>query len=466
MTTLHDRLNELADDVSASVATGDLDADLWKRGKRLQRRRQVASASFAAVLVLAIGSLATVVVDATSGPELPAADADATLALPDELYLASPWANGTEETGPIGPLAALVGAERRTFWGDSTLGVTGVTPTGDYAFLDLESRAETYDVDPGVKLSADGERVAYLLTGETDEEANTFQGDPVVGLAVLDTVTGTTTEQRIPTDHGLEVDDFTWIGDTLVMRYSQYLTFEEGSSTSTRPVLLRWNLKTGAADAGLPRSSYPDLFESAPAGDRVVVTSGRRTFVIVSADGETEPGPRLDVATDSPVFLSPDGRRLATNKDPDGPHTVSNLAGPVVVGPATGAGAGTTRKVEPVVIEQQEDGETMTGSVSSVSSVEAAVVGWRDNDHLVVAAGDGYEVIDVTDVTLGFTEPLVTLPQAYGMQPQVADDALQAPTFAAAEPDGPGDPRRILWLGGGLLVTLAGAAFWRSRVRL
>ncbi len=90
-----------------------------------------------------------------------------------------------------------------------------------------------------------------------------------------------------------------------------------------------------------------------------------------------------------------------------------------MVGPATGPRAGTTRKVERVVIEQQveqqeNDEELMTGSVSSASSVEAAVVGWRDNDHLVVAAGDGYEVIDVIDVTQGVTEPLVTLPMGYG----------------------------------------------------
>ncbi len=52
----------------------------------------------------------------------PAADADAASgACPDRIYDREPVGDlGVEDTGPIGPLVALVGAERRTFWGEST----------------------------------------------------------------------------------------------------------------------------------------------------------------------------------------------------------------------------------------------------------------------------------------------------------------------------------------------------------
>lgn len=447
MTTFTERLHGLADDAPQGGALDE--GELWSRGKRLQRRRRVVTASFVAVLVLAIGSLATMVVDVVDRPDLPAADTDAVLGLPDRLYIASPWTAGTDDVGPIGPLVALVGAERRTFWGDETLEVTGVSVAGDYAFLDLESMATTIDVRPDALLSPDGRWVAYLLTGETSDEPYTLDGDPVVGVAVYDTVTGETRRHPVASRHGLDRDDLVWIGDTLLFRYLEYgdAGVERGETTSTSLEgggVLRWDLVADTSTTAVYQDD-PSYFTAVAWGSDVVVKDRLRTFSIVSADGGVTPGPRLSVRSEDPVFVSPDGQRLATQIDDDGPDVYSG--GPSVLGVAdmNGDAAGVVRRVP--------------------QDPSATIIGWRDDSHLAVLperAETGYVSLDVDT---GETSPLVELPMALRLQPQVAAEALQGPLFAAPEPDGPGDPRRIVWLGGGLVLLLAGAGVWRHRAR-
>lgn len=445
MSTLHERLHELADDgPDGSVSAGS--DELWQRGRRLQRRRRAVSVTLVAVLVLGLGSLTTLVVDATAGRSIPAADADAVLGLPDRLYLPSPWTDGTDETGPIGPLVALVGAERRTSWTEETIDVSGVSTSGDYVFLDLESRASGSSFDNGVRLSPGGRWVAYAVTGETDEEPYSGDGDPVVGVAVYDSVTGETLREIVPTDHGLDVQDLVWIGDTLVTPYSQVRSWDEdGGVRLSGQRVHRWSPADGTVEPALARPDVPGFVEATPAGDQVAVTTGRRGYEIVAADGTAEAGPRLSTATEGPVHVSPDGRTVAMRADPDSPSLFSSEPGRLVSAPTAGEQAGVATDVGDVLVSE--------------------VAAWRDDDHVVARVADVPGLASV-DVTTGEVEPLVELPQAYGMEPQIAADAFAGPVFEAPEPDGPGDPRRIVWLGGGLLVLLAGAALWRSRVRL
>ena len=471
MTTLRDRLGQLADDApGAPGAPGTPDAadadgsrrgeePLWLQGRRLQRRRQAATALVAAVLVLVIGSLTTLVVGAVDREPVPPADADAALTLPDELYLAGPWSPGTEDTGPIGPLVALVGAERRSFWSYAGIQVAGVSTAGDYAFLDLEDRAVSAAFGTEPQLSPDGRWVAYPLSGTPTGEPCPAQGDKVTGVAVYDTVSGETTRAPVATTRGLDDQRLVWIGDTLVFTYGQYESCKQDGSSRGRLAHLRWDLSTGDIDVGLDYRTFPDLYGATPYGDRVVVATGRRSFEVVAADGAVEPGPRLDVTPKQQVFISPGGARVAANEDPDGARTATDSLGPVVVADATGRKAGTARRV----LREDARQEGQSADATSRSSTTDAVVGWRDDETLVIRDDRGYATLEVST---GRSESLVRLPPAYGIQPQVAADALRAPGFAAPPPGGQGDPRRMVWLGGGLIVLLAGAAFWRSRVRL
>ena len=444
MTTLTDRLCDLAEDAPAGEGTAGADGTLWARGKRRQRRDRVASSVLAVAVVVVMGTLASVVVDAVGQREAPVADADAELRLPDRLYVASPWTDGTDETGPIGPLVAVVAAVRRSFWGEQTLGVTGVSTTGGYAFLDLPSGAET-EYGRDLALSADGRFVGYLITGSTGAEPFTGAGDPVVGVAVYDTVSGETSQQRLETRHGLKVQGPEWIGRTLVLQHAQYVS--SGSDRSFRRADLRWDLDTGEVDEALPPSAYPDLARATALGDAVVVNRGSRGFDIVASDGTVMQGPRFDVAMNGPVHVSPDGFLSAGYEDASTPSTKSVGNESLVVADVRGGDAGVTRRVPDTV-----------GDV---------IVGWRDSEHLISWSTDedvsGYVTLDVST---GETEPLLELPGGVGgNQPQIAADALSAPSFVAAEPDGPGDPRRMVWLGALLVLLLGNLIVWRRRVR-
>lgn len=445
MPTLNERLHDLAEDApDAHQQTDGLDPTLWARGKRLQRRRRVGAAGIAAALALGIGSLTTLVVGATDQQVAPAADSTV-LGLPDRLYDPSPWTPDTGETGLLGPLVALVRAQRRTFWGDTSIGVTGVSTAGDYAFLDLPDRAEG-NSPQAVALSPNGRWVAYLVTGRTTGEPNTFPGDPVVGVAVYDSASGRTTRQVVETEHGLDVDQLMWIGDTVLLDYGQYDTFTANGSSTTRSPVLTWDLATGEVDRTVSPEAYPGLADATPAGDSVVVRSGPRRFQVVAADGSTIAGPRLDVKLDGPVHVTADGGLVASYENTDPPNVKSFGNSPLVVADLRGDQAGVTRRLPDTRGDR--------------------IVGWRDNEHLIVfesfAAAASYASLDVAT---GEKETLLVLPERFGSDVQVAYDALTGPSFAAPEPDGPTDPRWLVGLAGAIAVLLAGALTWRHRVR-
>jgi hypothetical protein len=453
MTTLTDRLQRLAQDApDAGHATGD--DGLWDRGRRLQRRRRAVTASLAVVLVLGLGSLTTLVVGVVDPRPVAVADADAALRLPDRFYDPGPWTPGVEETGPIGPLVALFDTERRTFWGESSTGIIGVSSSGEYAFLPLSGSAQVANGDVrDPRLSPDGRYVAYAVTGETRDEPNDLDGPALVGVGVYDTVTGETSEQLVPTDHGLAVENVGWIGDFVVMEYSQYDTFERTedgySTTSVDPGALRWDPSTDdLADTVSPRE-VPDLYDTTPVPDGLVLPDGQRRFSVVDVEGAVLALGEVDTRIEGRFLVSPDGTRVAGREDPDPAGTFGFRPSAIVVADLSGPRAGVTRDVV-------------------VSGGEP--VAWRGDDHLVVVADDrrdgDYAGLVSVDVDTGETEPLLDVQQGVFGFPQVAYDAWSAPMLAAPEPDRPGDPRRMVWLGGGLVLLLAGAAFWRSRVRL
>jgi hypothetical protein len=138
MSTLHDRLAELADDAPAA---GQLPGDLWQRGRRIARVRRAGTA----VVVLA-ACVALVIVWAgawsRARTSVEPAEPGTTAAIPATLYAPSRWLPGTSGH-PIGPLAGVLEAVRGRNVGLAPVGISALT--GEYRFLDLPGSASHDD---------------------------------------------------------------------------------------------------------------------------------------------------------------------------------------------------------------------------------------------------------------------------------------------------------------------------------
>ena len=203
--------------VDASAATSWA---TWRRARRA-RRRAVAAVAVGVVMLLAGG---LVVGEALTGGHQTApagAPYDALeLAIPQEIWLPSPWMSGTSDAGPLGPLALVATAPRRTSWFHAEDALFGVSAaTGAYRFLDLPGLDPTSSVEP--TLSPDGLHIAYYVRGQP--ESSSAQST-TTGYAVYDTVTGDLHVKQVPTTYGLLADTLTWAGNSsrLLACYGQY----------------------------------------------------------------------------------------------------------------------------------------------------------------------------------------------------------------------------------------------------
>lgn len=450
MSTLHDRLAELADEATAHPGASGASGDLWDRGRRYGRRRRGAAAALvvAVLLVLATGAGAWWQVR-PAGID-PAGD-PASLRLPERLYTPSGWTPGTDGTGPVGPLVAVVGAER-SGWTGSGLGLAGVTSDGEYAFLDLPGWRDDLGPDGETPaLSPDGRRLAYWYAEPGEDEGV----EVASGFAVYDTVTGKTVRQELNAPLGVMPADMAWSGDTLWIPVWEVESVEGGSggSWSAGRVggVVRWDV---AGSGEVVEGDPVDLSSMSGAtawGDRLVLQRGR-TVRSLAVDGEVTSLARLVGRTDGGVVaVSPGGTRLATLADTDPPGTVSDRPEEVVVAPVP---ARPGADVRPVPVG---------------SAPVDAIVGWRDDEHVVTlryaSTGAVYETVDVGT---GERRELVRLP-AENVSPGtlVAEDALRAPLVDAPAPPVRLDPRLVVVAGGGLAL-LAGVVslrLWRRRVQ-
>src|SRR4051794_28700803 len=118
MTTLHDRLADLAED----APSGGPAPELWDRGRRYQRRRRTGGGVIAVVVALALAALGGLDWWRARPEPMPASG---TPALPTKIWMPGKWLPGTDDAGPLGQLAAVQVATRGTWTGD-TDGVAGV----------------------------------------------------------------------------------------------------------------------------------------------------------------------------------------------------------------------------------------------------------------------------------------------------------------------------------------------------
>ena len=451
-TDLSERLAALADRAtstrSSAAGLGVPPAELWRRGRRRQVRRALA----ATVAVAAVSAIAGIG-GATAWQRVetvgPVTSPDDTMRLPDRLYNPGPWLEGTDEAGPIGPLVAVIGADRRS-WRSRSNGLVGVSgTTGEYRFLDLPDVAILNGEFPSAPaLSPDGTMLAYWTTGSSaDDPLIPMRGDrPVAGVAVYDTVTGEVHRKAVVSDHGLAPQGIAWSGDTV---WANYFTFNEGGVEpggygSTFGGELTWSPATEewATQTDFARSLIAD---GAAIGTESFVTAASRGkgYVEVGPRGEVRRF-RLDAKLAVPPYLSPSGKRVAGMGLPEDGDSQGQLL--VAELPRSGT-----------------DGPVTTRQVPGVRG--GAVLGWRDDTHVVVrsSAEDSHYV--TVDVATGATEPLVTPPAVnWTGGTTVAADAWSGPVTDAPEPDWPMDPRtRALRLGLGVAAACVVLVLWRRR---
>ncbi len=436
MTTLDQRLRDLAQDAPHG---GLPETDLWSRGKRRQRRRRAAVTTLTLVMVLGIGSLASLVIDPTRSSVAPAdSDATAVLNLPDRLYVPSPWLHGTDDTGPIGPLVAVVGAERKALFGGSSNGLVAVSAAGDYAFLDLPDVAVGPDLDVTFALSDDGRFVGYAFSdGSVTSSGQLGSVRIATGLAVYDTVTGEVQRLPLRSEFGLGVDTMTWRGSEVVADLRYFLeapTLEGSSARQGRPVV--WDAAEGTV-ARLSADAADRISSAYRTGSPLVALQGRK-LTVRDVEGRVVVSTTLDVDVDT-LAVSPDAAEAVLRVSTEGPGSSSDQEQEVRAVDLTGPEAGVSRVVPGVKA--------------------TSIAGWRDAEHAVLVDG-GNGVYWSVDLVTGEREKLLTLPEvSWGSGTTVAADALQGPVVTGADPPRVLNPIALLWLSGllgaGLVLLLA-----------
>lgn len=226
MDTLHDRLAELAEDAPRGGAPA---AELWVRGKRAYRLRAAALA--ATVLVVgAVGTGIGVRLADSSGDRdglVPPART-VRVALPIEYPVGAELPKLGETPGP---LAAIWVAPRAGGGAPEAIGL--VAKTGTFGTLPIDVPGNKYQAaNPGVALSPDGRRIAFL---DSKDE-----------LVIHDLVSGAI---ETPTIAGKGLAPYGWID-------ADHLYGSASSSSGTGDAD-GWAWKPGAAPELVNLAAYP-----------------------------------------------------------------------------------------------------------------------------------------------------------------------------------------------------------------
>jgi len=433
MSTLHDRLADLAGDAPA----GGPAPDLWDVGRRYHRRRRAGTVAALTVVLLAVSSvLGLGWVRSDPGIE-PAAPGTAP-ALPERFWEPSPWLPGTDGE-PTGPLAALVPAQRQGWW-SSTEGVVGVSATtGEYRFLDLPE-----DSGRDHALSPDGTKVAYWATGQTREtpQTNGGQEKTVAAVAVWHAGTGEVTRHEVGTDHGLAPSDLLW-GDSerLVLSWGQEMVGDdappsEQGGSSFRVGLRLWDL---ADEAGPVALDVGEGVQASNGRGQVLLTSSRRPVL----DLESGERSRVEITRSMGIgvsALSPDGSAVAYPRGNSNPNRLFLAEG---------------GKAPRLLLDERV----------------WAAIGWADDDTVAFVSRDVDldpipAAIESLDIRTGARQVLIDTGSFQPRPGNLASDLLAVDPVAYDEPATPWDPR----VASGLAVLVSAIALlalwgWRRRVR-
>src|SRR5690349_15682238 len=107
---LREAMLDLAAHAPSVARPDETAARTWRRARRV--RAAAAAAAVCVVLAVLAGIIASagVITLHESAPEVSQPYDPAKLALPDKVWRPSPWTSGTDEDGPLGPLALIATA--------------------------------------------------------------------------------------------------------------------------------------------------------------------------------------------------------------------------------------------------------------------------------------------------------------------------------------------------------------------
>lgn len=467
-----EQLKDALRDLAATAPTVDASAvnggTIWRRARR-DRRRAVAAAAIGFTVLLVGGMAAgSVVVSNDDGASFVAPPYDpASLAIPDEIWLPSPWTPGTSDAGPLGPLALIATAPRRTSWFHSdNNGLFGVSAaTGAYRFVDLPG----FDLDSSGEptLSPDGLHIAYYVKGQpTSSEVESA----TTGYGVYDTVTGRLHLKPVPTTYGLRPDTLTWTGDSsrLLACYGQYVD------------------RDGLSRGSFGAVSTASLLATRYVGEKVCAGSGFGPIRGIAGGsigsiGESVHNLRLYDAVSGQFQASWLRRITVAPATPLGAPMVSPSGDAVALEAQPQAGIGPK-----LYLAREGPGQRTAVPVPTPWVVDS--YGWTDEQHLLTRSWSNGLVCQDADVQT-FSGPVGPddVPQIFAvnvstgerclaMQLHGAADTWLNPAFAAdllARPFTPSasappsfrDPRIVPALGLISLVVAALALLYRLRVR-
>lgn len=435
MTTLHDRLEHVSEQAHAPVP--DVDA-LWQQGHRWRNRRRTGAAlvvASAACLVVGVG--AVVGLPSTADRTTPPADVPfEDLHIPREVYQPAEWAEGTAETGPPGPLAAVGMADRKRrdglFWLRDERAVFGVSAVdGSTHWLDLPEANPEFLYSSLLALTPDGTRVGYTVSGP----------DGVKGWGVYDVMTGESTQLRDPVVREIVGEQQFALGFSGDSRYLQTNYSLAGSKIRTDDSFVVWDVETG------------EQIEAEGTGHRYLPNTGSAPTGIVWSRDETTY--RLDPATG---------------------ETTSWTTPQRVVEWSVGPGA---KSAYLAYGERKNDKwRVFTGGGSEIRIPDDAridsLAGWRDADTLVLQSAHTmtFYFVDVTSGALVGTETIDSS-SADSMKlfnPHYASDMWANPLVPGVPPPVVEDPRPTraqvaLVVVPAIAIGALGLVLWRRRVR-
>ena len=440
MTTLHDRLADLADEAPTSLPA----PGLWDRGRRYHRRRRAGTLAIVAAALVVLVLLGGVSWQRSAPEPAPAAGH---VGLPDRVWTPSPWLPNTDAPGR---LIAVTTSDRGS-WKGMHPGVVGISATtGEYAFLDLPD-AELDHLDTAA-VSPDGRRVAYWITGETTGTPNSASG-PVTGVAVFDADTGGVSRHWIRTAHGVYLDFLAWADpETVVFSAGQIRGGDDASD------MAQSSGRVGRVMSWSPGSEPEPVPGVAPGASLIGASHGR----IVVDTGSSEPGRTYRLID----LTSPSrGRFLGI---PGISGSVNGL--PFVALDASG------RRIA-LVPGHRNPNRVRAGLVGDLHEVPNSratwgVLDWLDARTIVTLRRTGNPPEEGSglfrvSVSSGESRELVRfVADSFGGGWQFATDLLDAPSVHAEQPPSPMDPRWTAGLAAGAVLA-AGVALvlWRRRVR-
>lgn len=443
MTGLKDALQELADRPRPDAGGQAAPAELWTRGVRRYRWR-AAAAAVATIAVVAAGAGIGVLVNhsqdiaptgGTSGAHLPKS-----VGVPD------PGSAGTDDAGPLGPLAVLWQASRHGQDGNGIFGISA--STGTYRFLDLPKIAGPSDV----ALSPDGREVAYWTTGPVTGEPITPVGIPddrmatVTGIARYDTVTGKTRFRPIASPHGLDPEGIQWSDDDIVLfQYGRVISRTSADGIAT------WSWGVGGEPHRVTKPVDLDAWTPTRNGGHGFATAAGFSWLPAGAT-------RRDEATAIRGIPAVGWAALTTS----GAYVAGIRAGPQ---PGYFNGKGGLRV-----------GRLRAGAVHQMRRIRgvrpAVIVGWTDRKTLIVvttvSSSDVPHRLVSIDVATDDIHEVGTVrnPQGWPVDPQYATSLLTRPFVARPVPVlGESHWRAAGWGALVAVVLVGGFVLWRRRAR-